>query len=157
LIEKVISGGQTGADRAALEAAADLGIATGGWVPRGRRAEDGPIPDRYEGLLETGSDAYETRTALNVRDSDATLIFSFGPPQGGTALTVETAVALQKPVLVIDLEQPPLEEAVRSVCEWLDRTRPRILNVAGPRMSEEPRIGRATARVLQEVLRRTAV
>ena len=75
-VAKVVSGGQTGADRGAWDAARSLGIATGGWVPRGRRAEDGAVPERYTGLAETGSDSFRERTELNVRDSDATLLLS---------------------------------------------------------------------------------
>jgi hypothetical protein len=80
LIAKIVSGGQTGADRAALDVAIGLGIATGGWVPRGRRAEDGAVPGRYVGMDETESPDYAERTRLNVRDSDATLILAFGRP-----------------------------------------------------------------------------
>ena len=79
VIKKIISGAQTGADRAALDAALALGLPIGGWVPRGRRAEDGPVPDRYPNLRETDTDDYETRTRWNVQDADATLILSHGP------------------------------------------------------------------------------
>ena len=85
MIDKIVSGGQTGADRAALDVALELGLSTGGWIPRGRRAEDGAIPERYEELVESDSESYERRTELNVRDSDATVVFSFGPPTGGSA------------------------------------------------------------------------
>ena len=84
---RVISGGQTGVDRAALDAAFELALECGGWVPAGRRAEDGPVDARYP-LRETAAGDYETRTRLNVRDSDATLILTRGRPSGGTALTV---------------------------------------------------------------------
>ena len=107
-------------------------------------------------MPQNRSDSYETRTAHNVRDSDATLILAFGPPKGGTAFASESAVAFGKPVLIVDLEQSSVEGAVSSVRKWLAQTRPRILNVAGPRMSEEPRIANATARVLREVLRGAA-
>ena len=153
MIEKIVSGGQTGADRAALDVALELGVAIGGWVPRGRRAEDGPIPKRYQGLVETDSVAYETRTELNVRDSDATLIFGFGPPQGGSALTQQLARGFRKPVLAVDLDRFSVEEVIASIREWLALTCPRVLNVAGPRSSEEPRISDATADVLRHALR----
>ncbi len=152
MIEKIVSGGQTGADRAALEVARELRIATGGWVPRGRRAEDGVIPERYEGLVETDSDAYEVRTERNVRDSDATLVLAFGPLEGGSLLTRQIALRMGKPVLAIDLERTAISDASVSIREWLERIDPRTLNVAGPRQSAEPRIHRATARVLREVL-----
>ena len=92
MVTKIVSGGQTGADRAALDAALEVGFATGGWIPRGRRAEDGAVPERYGNLVETESDAYEPRTELNVRDSDATVIFSFGPAFGGSALTAPSSL-----------------------------------------------------------------
>lgn len=87
---KIISGGQTGVDRAALDAALQLGIPCGGWCPKGRKAKDGPIPDRYP-LKETESGSYPVRTEMNVRDSDGTLILTWGRPTGGTALTVRLA------------------------------------------------------------------
>ncbi len=156
VIATIVSGGQTGADRSAWDVALELGIAIGGWIPRGRRAEDGLVPERYEGLAETDSASYESRTKRNVRDSDATLIFAFGPPTGGTALTEEVAHQLGKPVLTVDLERCSLEESVAAVRDWLSRTRPRVLNVAGPRLSQEPRIAEATSGVLRQALRGTS-
>mgnify|MGYP003793290687 CR=1 FL=1 len=90
MIKKIVSGGQTGVDRAALDVAMQLGIPVGGWCPRGRRAEDGRIPDSYP-LREASSVNYAKRTELNVRDSDGTLILSGGPLTGGTALTESLA------------------------------------------------------------------
>ena len=153
MIEKIVSGGQTGADRAALDVALELGIAIGGWVPRARRAEDGRVPERYEGLVETGSDAYEVRTERNVRDSDATLIITFGAPEGGTALTRRFALEFGKASLIVDLERSSIEEAVASIREWIAYTCPRVLNVAGPRLSKEPRITEATTDILRLALR----
>ncbi|PSQ85488.1 MAG: molybdenum cofactor carrier, partial [Bacteroidetes bacterium QH_2_63_10] len=89
-MRKIISGGQTGVDRAALDAALAFNVPVGGWCPKGRRAEDGQIPDRYP-LEETPSEAYEQRTAWNVRDSDGTLIITDGSLEGGTALTMTEA------------------------------------------------------------------
>ena len=88
--QKIVSGGQTGVDRAALDVAGALGLARGGWCPKGRLAEDGTIPDRYP-LAETETAAYEERTRLNVADADATLVLNWGPLEGGTLLTAETA------------------------------------------------------------------
>ena len=151
-LEKIVSGGQTGADRAALDVAIALKLATGGWVPQGRRAEDGHIPARYAGLVETDTEAYEQRTALNVRDSAATLIFSFGEPTGGTALTLKLARNSGKPHLAVDLEVTPPDVAAARVREWLAQTGVRVLNVAGPRASSEPRIAAAVTSVLSAAL-----
>jgi hypothetical protein len=153
VIEKIISGGQTGADRAALDVAIGLGIATGGWVPRGRRAEDGPVPHRYEGIVEADSGSYENRTQLNVRDSDATVVFSFGPPSGGTALTATVAQSLGKPLLALDLERLTIDEAIARLRTWLAQAQPRVMNVAGPRLSHEPRIAEVTALILRGAIR----
>ena len=139
-VREIRSGGQTGVDRAALEAAIALGIPRAGWVPKGRRAEDGVIPERYSGLRETPTADYADRTERNVRDSDATLILSAGPPAGGTVYTLEVAKRLGRPVLVIDLipRGPLPADRVRS---WLSSfSRPPMLNVAGPRESQAPGI-----------------
>jgi len=151
-LTKIVSGGQTGADRAALDVAMGLGLETGGWVPHGRRAEDGRIPVRYAGLVETDTDSYQTRTALNVRDSDATLIFSFGEATGGTALTLKLAQSSRRPFLAVDLESASQKDAAERVREWLEANGVRVLNVAGPRASGEPRITAAVTGVLNAVL-----
>jgi hypothetical protein len=145
---KIISGGQTGVDRAALEAAIVLGIPHGGWCPRGRLAEDGRIPDRYQ-LRETESSEYPVRTERNVADSDATLILCRGIPSGGTELTVRLAEQHGRPHLVIDLDHPPdVDEARR----WLKAHQVEILNIAGPRESQNPGIGAATAEFVRQLL-----
>lgn len=133
---RIVSGGQTGVDRAALDVAMAYGIACGGWVPRGRRAEDGRVPDIYP-MRETRSTAYGERTRLNVRDADATLIITRGAPCGGTALTIASAERLQRPHLVIDLAAPADPAMVRG---WLAATAVRVLNIAGPRESGCPGI-----------------
>ena len=145
-LRQVVSGGQTGVDRAALDTALDLGIACCGWCPRGRRSEDGSIPDRYP-LTETPSENYAVRTRWNVRDSDGTLIFTSGTPSGGTALTVSFADDAGKPWLVVDLlpisdirDDPQatiaaISQPVDAVVEWIANHDIRVLNVAGPRES----------------------
>ena len=90
IVERIVSGGQSGVDRAALDVARELGYPTGGWCPKGRRAEDGPIDDGYP-LIETPSDRYVQRTRWNVRDSDGTLILLRGAAEGGTRITIEFA------------------------------------------------------------------
>lgn len=143
------SGGQTGVDRAALDAALAAGIPTGGWCPRGRRAEDGPISERYA-LRETPSRDYAERTAWNVRDADATLVLTRDDPNDGTVLTVERAHASGKPLLIVDLESPP---SARNVVDWLEAHRVCILNVAGPRESNVPGIYDEARSFLSDVLR----
>ncbi|MEM9660625.1 MAG: putative molybdenum carrier protein, partial [Planctomycetota bacterium] len=101
----IVSGGQTGADRAALDFAIAADLPHGGWCPRGRRAEDGPIADKYR-LRETPSDSYRQRTEWNVRDSDATAIFTLEcEMRGGTKLTAEIAARLDKPLCVLCAER----------------------------------------------------
>jgi hypothetical protein len=148
VIEKIVSGGQTGADRAALDFALAHGLRIGGWVPRGRLAEDGPIPARYTGLMETDSSDPAVRTARNVRDSDATLILSHGPLSGGSLLTYEEAVRTRRPALHLDLADLDHAAAVERLRHWLATVHPTTLNVAGPRASDDPEIAGATARVL---------
>lgn len=133
---KIVSGGQTGVDRAALDVAAELGLERGGWCPRGRLAEDGCIADRYP-LEETPSRRYSQRTRWNVRDSDATLILTVGSPSGGTALTIRAAEAQGRPHFVVDLVPDPDPAPLLS---WLDEQVVSTLNVAGPRESGVPGI-----------------
>jgi len=146
--QKIISGGQTGVDRAALDAALALDIPVGGYCPRGRRAEDGRIAASYP-LTETTSADYPERTARNVREADGTLILTRGTPSGGTALTRELAERHGKPCLVIDLDQPADVHATRI---WIARHGIRTLNVAGPRESSRPGIYRQAREFLQHVL-----
>ncbi|NIM28968.1 MAG: hypothetical protein GTO67_13140 [Gammaproteobacteria bacterium] len=149
---RIVSGGQTGADRAALDVALELGLESGGWVPLGREAEDGAIPERYPNLREADSARPAVRTELNVRDSDATVIISRGPPVGGTALTKSLAERCGKPLLHLDLDSLSEQEAVLRLREWLECTRPASLNVAGARESEDPGIHALTKRVLGAAL-----
>ncbi|MCE5266403.1 MAG: putative molybdenum carrier protein [Planctomycetaceae bacterium] len=146
---RIISGGQTGVDRAALDAAMELGIAHGGWCPLGRLAEDGRIPDRYQ-LTETDSPVYAVRTERNVVESDATLILYRGRISGGTKLTLQLARRHSKPHLKVDLDAAP--EPV-DVCRWLAEYHIETLNVAGPRESQSPGIGVLAHAFLLRVLR----
>jgi len=144
----VVSGGQTGVDRAALDVALELGLPCGGWCPRGRRAEDGRIPNRYP-LRETPSAAYPQRTEWNVRDSDGTLILTRGRPTGGTALTVRLAERLARPYLVVDLEAEP-EPA--SAAGWILDQGFRVVNVAGPREGDDRGLQSQAAAYLRRAL-----
>lgn len=145
---RIVSGGQTGVDRAALDVALRLGIDCGGWCPAGRLAEDGRIPDRYP-LQETGSPEPEGRTRANVRDSDGTLVLTRGAAGGGTLLAIEEARRIGKPLMIVSVEEPDIERVVR---RWLDTERVERLNVAGPRESEEPGIHALASSLLRAVL-----
>ena len=144
----IVSGGQTGVDRAALDVALKLGLPCGGWCPRGRKAEDGPIDERYP-LKETESARYDVRTRRNVRDSDGTLVLTVGDPIGGTALTVAVAEREGKPLLVLDLDMQPQPAIVR---EWIDLHQLKTINIAGPRESTIPGIGELAQEFLRQVL-----
>jgi hypothetical protein len=135
---RVISGGQTGVDRGALDAALDVGVPCGGWCPAGRRAEDGTIPGRYP-VTELTDAGYDERTQKNVEDSDGTLVISFGRASGGTARTIEFCEKLGRPHLIVDAAIVPLEEAVGQAVRFVMEEGIRQLNVAGPRASGEPR------------------
>jgi hypothetical protein len=156
MIAKVVSGGQTGVDRAALDVALELGVPHGGWCPAGRRAEDGRIPDRYQ-LTETPSRKYPQRTRWNVRDSDGTLILTRGPASDGTLLTVKTCQKSSAPFLVVDLgDAAGSAGAVKAARAWLaDVLNGRVLNVAGPRESGCPGIYEQARAFLREALRTT--
>ena len=134
----IVSGGQTGVDRAALDAARELGLPYGGYIPHGRWTEEGPLAPDYEGMIETDSTAPSTRTKLNVRESDATLIMTRGECEGGTLLTAETARRAGKPLLIIDLAVINGDAAAAAIADWIAAARPQRLNVAGPRASKDP-------------------
>ena len=147
---EIVSGGQTGADRAALDFAIAHGIPHRGWCPKNRRAEDGPIRAEY-GLRETPSTHYAQRTEWNVRDSDGTLIITIKPTvTGGTRLTQALATRCGKPVLHISRDQDFSAHA--QVRTFLDQYNVRVLNVAGPRASQEPEIGSVVQSVLEATL-----
>lgn len=139
---EIWSGGQTGVDRAAWDAARELGLAIGGWVPKGRRAEDGTIPLSYQGLRETASPEYPERTTLNVRDTDATLILVRGAAEGGSRFTRDEAIRLDHPFFVADLMSRE-RAVIAAVRNWLTKAPGIRLNVAGPRDPELYPIARA--------------
>src|SRR5512147_325782 len=126
-----------------------FGLACGGWVPRGRRAEDGAVPQHYP-MRETRGYAYAERTWRNVRDSDGTLVLTRGQPTGGTALTAGLARQLRRPFLLIDMEATP---DLSVISDWLGRHSIRVLNVAGPRESTCPGIHGQAKALLSALLR----
>jgi hypothetical protein len=148
MFTKVISGGQTGVDRAALDVAIELRVPCGGWCPKGRRAEDGPIALHYP-LVETFSDTYPQRTRRNVEDSDGTLILTRGEPDRGTALTIELAGRMGKPLFVVDILAPQDVSVVRA---WARKHHVKVLNVAGPRERTKPGVHAQAASYLRMLL-----
>ena len=119
MLKKIISGGQTGADRAALDFAIKQKIPHGGWVPKGRLAEDGPLPKKYK-LTEMPTDSYQERTEQNVIDSDGTVIISHGKLTGGSAYTQKMAKKHGRPCLHVDLNKLDVLPAALEILTWLD-------------------------------------
>ena len=152
MIGKIVSGGQTGADRAALDVAIKLGIPHGGWIPKGRMTEAGPLPDRYR-MREMPTADYAARTEQNVLDSDGTLIVSHGTIDGGSALTEALAEEHGRPHLHLDMDRLSVSEAADALKGWIGRNAIRVLNLAGPRASRDLDIYSVTAAVLETLFR----
>jgi hypothetical protein len=152
-IAKIVSGAQTGVDRAALDVAISLGIDHGGWVPKGRIAEDGRVPAIYR-VRETETSEYAERTRRNVLDSDGTLIICEAALSGGTLDTSTCAGETGKPLLAVDIAATTADDAVRLIRDWIDENRISVLNVAGPRESERPGIYAKTRLLLERVFGR---
>jgi hypothetical protein len=154
-ITRIISGGQSGVDRAALDVGLEIGIDCGGWCPLGRRAEDGVIPDHYP-LRETPAADYEQRTEWNVWESDGTLLLTVGPVGGGTGYTQEIAEAIGRPHLVIDLSDVDAgnerEDDLQRTLNWIETERIAVLNVAGPRESKCPGVYTSASDFLRRLL-----
>lgn len=148
MITHIVSGGQTGVDRAALDVALRLGVPCGGWCPRGRLAEDGRLSPIYP-LQETDSPDYAVRTEWNVRDSDGTLILSRGPLTGGTAYTLACTRKHGRPCLIIDLNTTPTTTPVHT---WLREHAITTLNIAGPRESTSPGIHTLASSLIESLL-----
>ena len=150
MIQKIISGGQTGADRAALDFAIKHDIPYGGWVPKGRKTEDGTLPEKYH-LQEMSTAQYAERTEKNILDSDGTLIISHGRLTGGSALTEFLAEKHRKPCIHIDLQKVALSDTPSLVGSWIRHHDIKILNVAGPRAGKDSKIYQATMDVLDVI------
>ena len=149
MIEMLISGGQTGADRAALDVALRHGFPHGGWCPAGRRAEDGPIGGQYQ-LIETPSSDYLQRTEWNVRDSDGTVVFTFSVhATGGSLRTIEFAREQRKPHVQISRTS---DRPAFDLQQFVERRGIKRLNVAGPRESEDPGMHRWVMEVIEDAL-----
>jgi hypothetical protein len=148
----IVSGGQTGADRAALDFAIENGLPHEGWCPKGRLAEDGRIDAAYN-LTETPSRRYALRTEWNIRDSDATVVFSIMPrPAGGTRLTLKLARLFEKPLLHLARHETDAATAADRLREFIWAHEVRRLNLAGPRASQEPDVGLFVRDVLRAAL-----
>ena len=148
--DKIISGGQTGADQAGLDAAIALGIPHGGWCPLGRRSEDGPISSKYS-LKETLSEYYRDRTTRNVQDSDGTIVFIGGSidAEPGSALTLNLCKANERSSLLINLSIDSIADAAKSVQAFVRDHKIKILNIAGSRASISPALGVKVVEVLK--------
>lgn len=156
LPKQIVSGGQTGVDRAALDAAIASGVPHGGWCPQGRRAEDGEIDARYQ-LQETSTSAYPQRTEKNVVDSDGTLILYCRTISGGTELTARLAERHGRPVLLIDLrDTSDTTSKVVQLKQWLEQHMVAKLNIAGPRESTSPGVSQLAASFLEQALQAMA-
>jgi hypothetical protein len=150
MIKKIISGGQSGVDRAALDVAIKLTIPHGGWIPQGRLTEDGPLPPEYQ-LTETDSSSYAERTEKNVVDADGTLIISRGSLTGGSEYTREMAFKHNRIWLHIDLNKISAFQAAVAIKDWILKNSIEVLNVAGPRASKDPKIYSDSLKILESV------
>src|SRR5690242_18785111 len=151
---KIISGGQSGIDRAALDVALSLGVECGGWCPAGRWAEDGTIPERYP-LTETPGGTTDDRTARNVGEANGTVIFHPGLPlHGGTKLTANCCEQMAKPRLLIDRRQLAASAAAAELGRFVRQNQIEVLNVAGPRASQWPEGYQFAVATLSEFLQR---
>lgn len=151
MLKKIISGGQTGADQAALDVAIKMGVPHGGWIPKGRKTESGTLPDKYL-LREMPDDNYAKRTEKNVIDSDGTLILSHGDLSGGSELTRVVAQKYKRPCLHLDLNLRSAFQATQMIKSWIVKNNIEVLNVAGPRESHDPEIYQATVDILEAAL-----
>lgn len=149
-LRRIISGGQTGADHAALDVAIKLDIPHGGWIPKGRLTEDGALPDKYH-FTEMPTASYPKRTEQNVIDSDGTVIFSYGRLTGGSALTHKMAVKHNRHWLHVDLDKQTRFQTAQRINDWIRQNNIEVLNVAGSRASKSPAIYDAVFGILEAV------
>jgi hypothetical protein len=150
MINKIISGGQIGAETAALDIAIQLNIPHGGWISKGWKAADAPLPAKYK-LQEISTSSYTKRAEKNVLDSDGTLIISHGQLTGASDFTKKAALKNKRPLLHIDLDKTTIFQASLSVTHWITENQIAVLNVTGPRTSKDPEIYRTVINILESV------
>lgn len=151
-LEKIISGGQTGADQGGVNAAIAIKMPWGGSIPKGRLSENGPIPAKYDKFVEHEKDTYPPRTWRNVRDSDGTAIFTVGPAERGSKLTIEFCKKQGRYWLHVDLSKKDKTQAAAMLSAWVARNKIAVLNVAGNRESKSPGIVKQVEAVLLHAL-----
>lgn len=149
-IKKIISGGQTGADIAGVDAAIECGVNYGGWLPKGRKCEDGTVPDTYTEFKDLARGGYPKRTEQNVKDSDGTVIFSYGTLSSGSALTARLCKQHSKPCLYVDLEIDT--DHARLLQDWITEWDIKVLNVAGSRESKHVGIYERVKAIIKHLL-----
>ncbi|CAF0856534.1 unnamed protein product [Rotaria sp. Silwood1] len=158
MLKKIITGGQTGVDRSALDVAIELNYEYGGWCPRGRKAEDGMIDSiKYANLKETSTDQYSQRTEFNVRDSNGTLIIGDGGEDAldrGSKLTIDMTKKYKKPLFMVNLNEEDNSVNETKIIEWLLTNKIEILNIAGPREETMPGIYKRAESVLRSLLQK---
>ncbi len=152
MLKKIVSGGQTGVDRAALDAAIDCNFPYGGYVPKGRIAEDGVIPSKYSSLTELKNKDYVVRTRKNIEHSDGTVVIYKGKFGRGTKYTINYAKKVGKPLLEIDMSKLSVEQAVASIKSFIEKNEIQVLNVAGPRLSKSPEIYSLAYEIVKSIL-----
>jgi hypothetical protein len=150
-IKKIVSGGQTGADQAGLDAAIACGVEYGGYIPKGRRTEKGPLSYDYQ-MIEHTSKEYPPRTKFNIMISHGTVVFTYGTPNGGSALTFKLAIGMDKPIFHANLLSYTDEEIVKSLGKWCNKLEIRVLNVAGSRASKYPEIYDRVFNIISSIL-----
>jgi predicted Rossmann fold nucleotide-binding protein DprA/Smf involved in DNA uptake len=152
MLRKIISGGQTGADQAGLDAAIDVGFPYGGYIPRSRKTEVGPLSVKYDKMIEIGSSDYRTRTMLNVSASDGTVVFTYGPPEGGSGLTLRLAFGRGKSVFHVDLNKKSPKQWMWEITTWIIEKDIEVLNVAGSRKSKASEIHGVVYTIITDII-----
>lgn len=151
MLKKIVSGCQTGADIAGIDAAIACGFPYGGWVPKGRRTEAGPLDARYQ-VQEMPTDGYPKRTKQNIIDSDGTVIFVHGKLSGGSSLTKKIAADLKKPCLYLDMSKYSVDAAAENLLLWIKKNQIEVLNIAGRSARKDKEIYAVVFEVMKKAL-----